>query len=210
MFLNTASKLGQVAVSLPSQTFHISTDGDCIVSSAKPFSLWKTFPSCPAFPVAVCARCLLPSCYTALKAARSFSIHPLWHGSLHPLWVAGSPIWDAVCLLVDERSSHSKDLGVKWMRQEECAELHWKRHWQLLLCQDKEGIFSNFFLCVSSFSPRQPGRFPTLLHHLQSWRLQLCCATRPTLAMSSSVLFLPFLGSLAFTQEISLKHQEAC
>lgn len=38
-FLNTASKRGQVAVSLPSPAFKISTDGNCMASSAKLFSV---------------------------------------------------------------------------------------------------------------------------------------------------------------------------
>lgn len=100
------------------------------------------------------------------------------------------------------------------MGQEECAEQCWKRHWQLLPHKDKEGIFSKLFsLCVIflsqtarafsySSAPSTNLVSPVTLCHMAYPGHVLLCPLH---------LFFAFPElSLAFTEAISLKHQEAC
>lgn len=199
MFLNTSSKLGQVAVSLPSQAFNISTDGDCMVSSAKLFSLWKTFPLCPAFPC--CSVCLLPFAimlYSPEDSEEFLHTSSLTRPSARP--VSGWHPYLRCLLLPDgwglqpQRRSGNEMNGARGMcwaaLGETLAAITTSRQWR--------NIFQIFSLCVIFLSQAVRAFSYSSAPSMRLVSLVTLCHT----AYSSHVflhplhLFLPFLGYL--------------
>lgn len=175
----------------------------------------SSFPPAQHVAIAFCHHAEKP-CQTVWY----FSTSPLAHSPLQVVqtsWLA--PVPEMPSAFSWPRAPATVNIWEQNEWDKECAELHWKRHQQLLLwCQENKAVISKILLCVSSSSLRQQTHFPTLLHHLLAWCLWFHFTTWLTLATSFSALymlgvffFLVWTGlSLAFTQEISLKHQEAC
>lgn len=189
-----------------------------LLPSPRMWTAWSPGLNCFLCEIAIssvvlCVSCLLPSCCIAPRTGRIFFICRLWQSPLHPLQVAGTPIWDAFCSLMDEGSIHSKNLGMKWMKQDNMLSCAGRDTVSYYYAQTKKEYFPIIFSVCHLFLPDSQGIFLVFCntyevgvsnHTLTQGLLWPC----PPLPFTS---FFAFPGlSLAFTQEISLKHQEAC
>lgn len=180
----------------------------------KNFSLMSSFPPAQHVAIAFCHHAEKP-CQTVWY----FSTSPLAHSPLQVVqttWLV--PVPEMPSAFPWPRAPATVNIWEQNEWDKECAELHWKRHQQLLLWhQENKAVISKILLCVVflsqtantfSYSSAPPTSLmsPVSLYHMTYSGYILLSSLH-----AGCFFFLVWTGlSLAFTQEISLKHQEAC